>query len=80
MAQLFSPDPSVQQATLQEQEVPTNDALQEGLEEDIFALPASFAQQRLWFLEQWEPGVYNVSLGVGMDGHLDHRCGGKSVS
>ncbi|MBA2391554.1 MAG: amino acid adenylation domain-containing protein [Ktedonobacteraceae bacterium] len=78
MAQPLSPDPSAQAATLQEQEAPTNTTLQEGLEEDVFALPASFAQQRLWFLEQWEPGVYNVSLAVAMDGHLDSAATEKA--
>lgn len=39
--------------------------------EDVFVLPASFAQQRLWFLEQWEPGVYNIPFTVGLSGKLD---------
>lgn len=39
--------------------------------EDIFVLPASFAQQRLWFLEQWEPGVYNINLAVQLLGQAD---------
>ncbi len=39
--------------------------------EDVFVLPASFAQQRLWFLEQWEPGVYNIPFSVGLTGQLD---------
>ncbi len=36
-------------------------------------LPASFAQQRLWFLDQMDPGspLYNVPLAVHLDGPLD---------
>ncbi|QRN95171.1 non-ribosomal peptide synthase/polyketide synthase [Archangium violaceum] len=35
--------------------------------------PTSFAQQRLWFLEQLEPGLslYNVPLTLGLTGQLD---------
>jgi len=36
-------------------------------------LPLSFAQQRLWFLDQWEPGnaAYNVPAAVRLRGPLD---------
>ncbi|MFC4159173.1 non-ribosomal peptide synthetase [Chitinimonas lacunae] len=37
-------------------------------------LPASFAQQRLWFLEQYEPGspLYNLSAAWRLDGVVDY--------
>ena len=41
--------------------------------EDAFVLPTSFAQQRLWFLDQLEPGssVYNVPFAVRIGASLD---------
>ncbi len=40
-------------------------------DEDVFALPASFAQKRLWFLDQWEPGVYHITMAVRLTGQLN---------
>src|SRR6185295_13994194 len=40
---------------------------------EIFAFPVSSGQQRLWFLEQFQPGspLYNVPIAVRLDGPLD---------
>src|SRR5687767_11285286 len=41
--------------------------------EDVFVFPLSFAQQRLWFLEQVVNGSssYNLDLALRLDGELD---------
>ena len=45
-------------------------------------LPLSFAQQRLWFIDQLEPGsaAYNLSVGLRMRGKLAHRELERSLS
>src|SRR5690348_14688496 len=42
------------------------------LEDEAFAYPLSFAQQRMWFLDQWDRGnpVYNVPLAARLTGEL----------
>jgi amino acid adenylation domain-containing protein len=42
-------------------------------DERVFVFPLSFAQQRLWFLEQLEPGAahYNMPFGLRLRGALD---------
>ncbi len=42
-------------------------------DDEVFVLPASYAQQRLWFLDRLEPNnpAYNVPLAVRLGGHLD---------
>jgi len=44
-------------------------------------LPASFAQQRLWFLDQWEPasGLYNIAAAVHLTGPLDTEALERSL-
>lgn len=39
---------------------------------DSGELPLSFGQQRLWFLDQWEPGnpAYNLLQAIRLKGHL----------
>ncbi|WP_162002706.1 non-ribosomal peptide synthetase [Streptomyces sp. CB01881] len=40
--------------------------------EEVFVLPASFAQQRIWFLDQLEPGspAYTMAMAVRLQGKL----------
>ncbi|TCP59123.1 amino acid adenylation domain-containing protein [Tumebacillus sp. BK434] len=42
-------------------------------EEEVFSYPASFAQQRLWFLDKLMPGspMYNIPFAIRMQGKLN---------
>ncbi len=44
-------------------------------------LPLSFSQQRLWFLDQWEPGnpAYNVFAAFRLEGILDPSALSRSI-
>jgi amino acid adenylation domain-containing protein len=54
---------------------------QRQLEEDIFIFPASFAQQRLWFVEQLLPGtsLYSIPLVFRLTGSLTRSHLQKSL-
>ncbi len=45
-------------------------------------LPLSFAQERLWFLDQWDPGspAYNIPFAVRLTGHLSIDAFGRSLN
>src|SRR6476659_5354896 len=45
-------------------------------------LQLSFAQQRLWFLDQWEPGssTYNLTTAVRLTGRLDFAAFERSIN
>ena len=47
----------------------------ESLAPEIFAFPVSSGQQRLWFLEQFQPGIplYNIPIAVRVQGPLEAR-------
>src|SRR5262249_49003299 len=42
------------------------------VENEVCVFPTSFAQQRMWFLDQWVPGspMYIIPLAVRLAGHL----------
>ncbi len=43
------------------------------LPDEVYVFPASFAQQRLWFLDRFDPGIahYTISKVMRLVGHLD---------
>jgi hypothetical protein len=51
-------------------------------EEEVFIFPASFAQQRLWFIDQLVPGnaFYNVPTALRLTGSLDLSALGQTFN
>ena len=51
-------------------------------EKDVYVFPMSFAQQRLWFLDQLEPGstVYNTPFVLSLKGRLNSGALASSLS
>src|SRR5215467_436877 len=50
--------------------------------EDQASFPLSFAQQRLWFLDQWAPGlpVYHICRAFSLLGRLDLAAFARSFA
>jgi amino acid adenylation domain-containing protein len=50
--------------------------------QDVFGFPASFAQERLWFFDQFQPGspVYNIPTVMRLPGRLDVRTLERSLN
>ena len=53
-----------------------------GMKKEVFVFPTSFAQQRLWFLHQWEPEtpLYNIPRSFRLTGWLDIAALEQSVN
>ncbi len=51
-------------------------------DDEVFVFPASFAQQRLWFLDQFEPGspYYNIPIVVRLRGKFDIALFEKAIN
>ena len=58
-----------------------NDLNNIGASEDVFLFPASFSQQRLWFLDKLEPGqnTYNVPFAIRLSGALNVEAMERSL-
>lgn len=52
------------------------------MQNEVYIFPTSFAQQQLWFLDQWSAGspFYNIPLGVRIDGPLNVKALEMSIT
>src|ERR1700761_8075320 len=50
--------------------------------QDVFAPPASYSQERLWFLEQFEPNtaIYNIPYMATVKGSIHRSAFNKAVN
>ncbi|MFP5262232.1 MAG: condensation domain-containing protein, partial [Blastocatellia bacterium] len=64
----------------EEQESVNSPSQQGGGEVEVY--PLSFAQQRLWFLDQWNPGntAYNIPAAIRLKGTLNRRALEQSLN
>ena len=51
-------------------------------DDEVFVIPMSFAQQRLWFLDQFQPGspFYNIPSAIRLTGRLNAEALGRALN
>ena len=61
--------------------LPRNPAEDRAHPQGVSVFPASYAQRRLWFIDQFDPGnpVYNLSLVYRIEGRIDTRVLERSL-
>jgi amino acid adenylation domain-containing protein len=66
---------------LTEELIMAQEVAPEAGEQEVYLFPASFAQQRLWFLDQFQPGspFYNIPVAVRIRGALQAEALEQSV-
>ncbi|HEX5603948.1 MAG TPA: amino acid adenylation domain-containing protein, partial [Pyrinomonadaceae bacterium] len=67
---------AVMQNSFLDSSIPDNDETLEGGAEDVFLFPLSFAQQRLWFLQQMNPesAAYNMPVASRLLGKVNVKA------
>jgi amino acid adenylation domain-containing protein len=75
-------DPRLAGLTAEEKRAVLARLLEEQAEETGGVFPLSLAQERLWFLDHWEPGspAYNSRMAVRFDGKLDVRALERTIN